>query len=94
MLISTITFGLAAVAIRIDPYTGEDDGTVGTKIITVPMAMLGLPFLAGMAVAEVLTQTHQRLFSILCGAVCHYFFYLLITIAVMHKSYKHGRDAP
>lgn len=96
LLISTVTFGLAAVAIRIDPFTGEDDGTVGTKLITMPLAMLGLPFLAGMTVAKILTTSDQRSFHIVCGAVCHYSFYLLITIAVavINKISKRDRDAP
>ncbi len=92
--VAIVTFGLSWAAISVDPWTGEDAGTVGRKFNTVPLALLGLPFLAGMTLTGmVLGNAGQNAVGFVMGGVCHYLFWLLVTAAVIRRlSHKSTRD--
>lgn len=86
LAVALITFGLSCAAISVDPWTGESDGTVGTKWITVPLALLGLPFLAGVTLKDVvLGHEGHDVAGFVMGGVCHYLSWLLITAAVVRR---------
>lgn len=86
LVVAVVAFGLSYVALVVDPWTGEGDGSAGIKILTVPLALLGLPFLMGMTLAGmVMGNDGKNIAGYVIGGCIHFGFYLLITALVMRR---------